>query len=117
MVDRWQSFLTLKPSSLEHKGSNLYGYKEDPKHEMRFILPVLCSKASCVGTQETSNMKTGSDRRRSKRKNNSKRRARNMEGRNVSAIRGKSPKENLTIAKDQTILLTDGCNSPYNRSD
>ena len=40
-----------------------------------------------------------------------------MEGRNVSAIRGKSPKENLTIAKDQTILLTDGCNSPYNRSD
>ena len=37
--------------------------------------------------------------------------------RNVGIIEGKSPKQNLTSAKDLTIELPDGRESPYHRLD
>ena len=40
-----------------------------------------------------------------------------MEGRNVGTIRGKSPKQDLTNAKDLIIELPEGRESPYHRSD
>ena len=40
-----------------------------------------------------------------------------MKGRNVGAIRGKSPKQGLTSAKNLPIELLEGRESPYNRLD
>ena len=40
-----------------------------------------------------------------------------MEGRNVGTIRGKSLKQGLTSAKDLTIELSGGRESPYPRLD
>ena len=39
------------------------------------------------------------------------------EGRNVGTIRGKSPKQGITAAKDSTIELSEGRESPYHRLD
>ena len=40
-----------------------------------------------------------------------------MEGRNVGTIKGESPKQNLTSAKELTIELHKGRESPYHRLD
>ena len=40
-----------------------------------------------------------------------------MEGRNMGTIKKKSPKQGLTSAKDLTIEIPDGCESPYHRLD
>ena len=40
-----------------------------------------------------------------------------MEVRNVGTIRGKSPKQGMTSAKELTIELPEGRESPYNRLD
>ena len=54
-------------------------------------------------------------RGRSRHNNNSKV-VRNVEGRNVST-KGKNPKQNLTKAKDLTIELPEGRESPYHKLD
>ena len=38
-----------------------------------------------------------------------------MEGRNVGTVKGESPKQGLASAKDITMELTDGLESPYHR--
>ena len=48
--------------------------------------------------------------------NNSKRVVRNLEGRKVGT-KTKSPKQVLTNGKDLTIMLSEGSDSPYHRSD
>ena len=40
-----------------------------------------------------------------------------MEGKNVGIIRGKSPKQGLTNAKDLPMELPEGRESPYHRLD
>ena len=55
----------------------------------------------------------GAIRGRSRHKNNGKRVVRNVEGRNMSNIRGKSPKQSLASAEDITMILTHGGDSPY----
>ena len=53
---------------------------------------------------------------RSRHKNNSKRGVTNMEKRNVDT-KAESPKQGLTSAKDITIELPEGRESPYHRLD
>ena len=55
-------------------------------------------------------------RGRSRHQNNSKIVVRNMEERNTSSKR-KSPKQGLTSAKDLTIMLPEGRDTPYHRLD
>ena len=55
----------------------------------------------------------GEIRGKSRYENNSKRVLRNMEERNEGAKREKCLKQNLTSAKDLTIMLLDGGDSPY----
>ena len=52
----------------------------------------------------------------SRHKNNSNKVVRNLEERNVGT-KGKSPKQDLISAKDITIQLPEGCESPYHRLD
>ena len=49
-------------------------------------------------------------------KNNSKRKVRNMEERNVGR-KGKSPEQGITSAKALTVELPEGCEYPYHRLD
>ena len=56
------------------------------------------------------------ERGRSRHKSNSERVVRNMEGRNVGT-KGKNPKQDLTSAKNLTIELPEGHESPYHSLD
>ena len=54
--------------------------------------------------------------RRNRHKSNSRRVVKNLEERKVG-MKGKSPKQSLTCAKDLNIELSEGRESPYHRLD
>ena len=67
-------------------------------------------------TQYTSRMETARVKQEEETDKNNARVVRNLEERNVDT-KGKSPKQGLINAKDLTIELPEGSESPYHRLD